>query len=92
MRILTPRPPDVTGSYGAQAEEWIAGNLGDRLEPWQTFALDRMLEHRADGSLRWPEVLLTVSRQSGKTILLRGACAWRARPRVQGCSASRRRS
>lgn len=77
-RILTPTPPEVTGSYGADCEEWIAENLGDRLRPWQRFALERALEHRADGSLRWPEVLLTVSRQSGKTILLRGLCGWRA--------------
>jgi len=77
-RILTPRPSDVVGSYGEVCEDWIASCLGDRLRPWQRFVLDRALEHRADGSLRWPEVLLTVSRQSGKTVLERGLCGWRA--------------
>ena len=90
-RILTPRPDDVTGSYGAAAELWIATHLGDRLRPWQRLVLDRALEHRADGSLRWEQVLLTVSRQQGKTILERGLCGWRASSRAT-CSASRRRS
>jgi hypothetical protein len=76
-RVETPVPGDVTGSYGPLAEEWIAVHLGDRLRPWQRYALNRALEHRADGSLRWSEVLLTVARQSGKTILLRGLCGWR---------------
>jgi hypothetical protein len=76
-RILTPRPSDVTGSYGELAEVWIAVHLGDRLRPWQRFVLERALEHRADGSLRWEQVLLTVSRQTGKTILERGLCGWR---------------
>jgi hypothetical protein len=76
-RIETPTPADVTGTYGPEAEEWIAVNLGDRLRPWQRYVLGRALEHRADGSLRWGEVLLTVARQSGKTVLLRGLCGWR---------------
>jgi len=36
-----------------------------------------MLEYRADGTLYWRRVILTVSRQSGKSILSRGTCAWR---------------
>jgi hypothetical protein len=77
-RIATPVPSDVTGSYGELAEEWIAVHLGDRLRPWQRYVLERALEHRQDGSLRWEQVLLTVSRQQGKTILERGLCGWRA--------------
>jgi hypothetical protein len=77
-RIETPTPSDVTGTYGPLAEEWAAVHLGDRLRPWQRYSLGRALEHRADGSLRWGEVLLTVSRQSGKTVLERGLCGWRA--------------
>jgi phage terminase large subunit-like protein len=45
--------------------------------PWQAWALDRALEHRADGSLRWPVVVLSVSRQSGKSIIGRIVCGWR---------------
>jgi hypothetical protein len=51
--------------------------LHDELRPWQRYALDRILEHREDGSLRWRRVILTVSRQSGKSILSRGLCGWR---------------
>ena len=76
-RLETPRPSDVTGSYGAEAAAWIGAYLGDELRPFQRYALERVLEHRADGSLRWRRVLLTVSRQSGKSILSRGLCGWR---------------
>jgi hypothetical protein len=76
-RIETPSPSDVAGSYGAAAEEWSAVVLGVRLRPWQRYVLDRALEHREDGSLRWPNVLLTVSRQSGKTVLIPILCGWR---------------
>jgi hypothetical protein len=76
-RIATPTPSDVTGSYGAEAEDWAATALGYRLRPWQKYALRRALEHRADGSLRWPNVLLTVSRQSGKTVLIPTVSGWR---------------
>ena len=76
-RICTPTPRDVTGSYGAEAEDWAAVALGHRLRPWQRFVLRRALEHRRDGSLRWSNVLLTVSRQSGKTVLIPVLCGWR---------------
>lgn len=76
-RIATPTPSDVTGSYGAEAEEWAAVALGYHLRPWQRYVLGRALEHRADGSLRWANVLLTVSRQSGKTVLIPSVCGWR---------------
>ena len=76
-RLETRRPSDVTGSYGAEACEWIRVYLRDDLRPWQRHALERILEHREDGSLRWRRVILTVSRQSGKSILSRGLCGWR---------------
>jgi hypothetical protein len=76
-RLETPRPSDVVGSYGAEAAGWIARYLRDELRPWQRYALERVLEHREDGSLRWRRVILTVSRQSGKSILSRGLCGWR---------------
>ena len=76
-RLETPRPADVVGSYGAEAAGWIGRYLRDELRPWQRYALERILEHRADGSLRWRRVILTVSRQSGKSILSRGLCGWR---------------
>jgi hypothetical protein len=76
-RLETARPGDVVGSYGAEAAGWIARYLGDELRPWQRYALERLLEHREDGSLRWRRAVLTVSRQSGKSVLSRGLCGWR---------------
>ena len=76
-RLETPRPSDVVGSYGAEAAGWIGHYLRDGLRAWQRYALERLLEHRADGSLRWRRVILTVSRRSGKSVLSRGLCGWR---------------
>jgi hypothetical protein len=67
----------VTGSYGPEAVAWIRHYLGTELRPWQEYAIGRALEHRADGRLRWRRVILTVSRQSGKSVLARGLCGWR---------------
>jgi len=76
-RLYTERPRDVTGSYGGRACEWAEEVLHVEVRPWQRWALDRALEHRADGSLRWGVVLLSVSRQSGKSIVGRIVCGWR---------------
>ena len=76
-RMFTDRPDDVTGSYGGLACEWAARVLRVELRPWQRWALDRALEHRADGSLRWRTVVLSVSRQSGKSVTGRAVCGWR---------------
>jgi hypothetical protein len=76
-RLETGRPSDVTGSYGPEAVAWIRHYLGTELRPWQEYALGRVLDHRADGRLRWRRVILTVSRQSGKSVLARGLCGWR---------------
>ena len=44
---------------------------------WQRYALDRALEHDADGHLVWSTVIITVGRQSGKSWLSRALCMWR---------------
>ena len=76
-RIYTETPRDVTGSYGSHAVEWARTALDVECRPWQSWTLQRALEHRADGSLRWPVVVLSVSRQSGKSIIGRIVCGWR---------------
>ena len=76
-RIWTQTPPDVTGSYGDQCLTWASENLGIDCRPWQRWAITRALEHRADGSLRWSVVVLTVSRQSGKSWVGKAVCGWR---------------
>jgi hypothetical protein len=76
-RLFTRKPADVTGTYGPEAAKWARESLEIELLPWQAWALDRILEHRADGSLRWRIVVLTVARQSGKSVLGRVGCGWR---------------
>jgi phage terminase large subunit-like protein len=51
--------------------------MGLELFGWQRYALERALEHDADGHLVWPLVIITVGRQSGKSVLSRAVCMWR---------------
>ena len=61
-RLETPRPDDVVGSMGEEAADWIDAEtvVGGPLMGWQRHVLDRALEVRADGSLRWPVVVVSV--------------------------------
>ncbi len=76
-RLETGRPAAVRGSYGGQAQEWLRDVFGLELRGWQAYALDRALEHDADGALIWSTVICTVGRQSGKSVLSRALCMWR---------------
>ena len=76
-RYMTAPHPDAVGSYGAGALEFLEAEAGIALRWWQRLALVRQLEHDADGLLVWITVLLTTSRQVGKSVLLRGGATWR---------------
>jgi len=79
-RLENAVPGDVVGSLGGEAVEWVNVNgvLGDSvLRPWQEYVLERALEVRADGSLRWPVVIVSTARQQGKSYLLRALALWR---------------
>jgi len=52
--------------------------FGMVLRPWQAYAVNRALEHDANGDLVWSIVVLTVARQSGKSWIARGVNSWRA--------------
>jgi hypothetical protein len=67
----------VRGSYGQQASDWLRDVYGLQLRGWQRYAITRALEHDEDGALVWPIVVLTVGRQSGKSVLSRAICMWR---------------
>src|SRR6187431_776274 len=66
----------------------LAALLGTPLMPWQRYVADVALELHPDDPGRWryPTVIVTVPRQSGKTTLLRAValdrCLTRARTRV----------
>ena len=82
-RLMTSAHPTATGTYGPAFVRWVDGQ--PQLHPrktqgllwWQRLVAYRALEHDADGALVWRNVLLTVSRQSGKSWLLRSLIAWR---------------
>ena len=84
MAITAPHP-EAVGSYGLQAIEWAreVGLAPRGLRWWQRLSLLRALEHRADGSLCWKTVILSASRRSGKSLLMRVLACWRmAHPEI----------
>ena len=76
-RLETARPGAVVGSYGEAARSWLREVYGLELRGWQAYALERALEHDEHGVLAWPLVVLSVGRQSGKSVLSRAVCMWR---------------
>lgn len=76
-RLETRAPAALLGSYGESAAVWLRDVYGMDLRGWQRHALDRALEHDAEGNLLWPTVIITVGRQSGKSYLARAVCMWR---------------
>ena len=75
--FATPRDPDARSS-GARVAV-IAEMLGTPLMPWQRQVADVALERDPDDPTRWryPTVVVTVPRQSGKTTLVRAVAVER---------------
>lgn len=69
-RLQSPRHPEAVGSYGALAESEGRAKLGVELRWFQRYAVRRLLEHRADGSLCWAEAFVSAARQVGKSYLI----------------------
>lgn len=76
-RYMTAPHPLAVGSLGVEAIDWLSREAGIECRWWQRLVLVRQLEHDADGRLVWPEVLLSTSRQSGKSTALRAGAMWR---------------
>lgn len=74
---MSPVPPDATGSYGAEAVEWIEKAERKRLRWWQRLAITRQLEHREDGSLCHRVIIESAPRRAGKSVRVRGLALWR---------------
>lgn len=83
MGDATPRF-SVMPTPGAPSElpavEVITRKIGTPLIPWQAWAARVMTERRIDDPrrYRWPDILTTVERQSGKTTTVRGVLLTRA--------------
>lgn len=77
-RYATTRDPGARTAGGRVAV--IADALGTPLMPWQRYVADVALERHPDDPRRWryPVVVVTVPRQSGKTTLLRAVAVERA--------------
>jgi Phage Terminase len=82
-RLVTGKHPRAVGTYGPAIAEWALERPGLHtrriadLRWWQYYALDRIFEHDDDGALVWETVLLSGSRQIGKSVLERCAVSWR---------------
>lgn len=63
-------------SLGFEAESFATDVLGISLLPWQRYWLIHALELRGDGGYRFRTVLTLVSRQQGKTSLLKIVSLW----------------
>jgi hypothetical protein len=86
-RVMSGKHPDAVGTLGYEAIEWIeARRAADPAVPkrakslrwFQRLTLVRLLEVDADGLLVWESLLLSTSRQIGKSVLLREIALWRA--------------
>lgn len=77
-RFMTLPHPRAVGTYGPEVVALFARMHAPRqLRWWQRLAAYRILEHDADGVLVWSEYIGTISRQGGKSWLLRVLALWR---------------
>lgn len=74
--LQSPRSPLAVNSYGYLVQRWMRRRLGMELGPWQSYALERMLEHDADGNLLARITLISVGRQNGKSVVVRSLIGW----------------
>jgi hypothetical protein len=74
--LESPRSPLATGSFGPKVTKWVKRRLHITLDPWQQYALWRMLEHDADMNLLASTALVSVARQNGKSVIVRGIVGW----------------
>ena len=76
-RLMTGPHPVAVASLGASFCAWSKRRTGRDLRWWQQLVIARLLEVDDAGRLIWDSLLLTLSRQLGKSWLLRELCLWR---------------
>jgi len=74
--LESPVSPLAVGSFGPKVVRWAKRRLKLTLDPWQQYALWRMLEHDADMNLLAHLALLSVARQNGKSVIVRALVGW----------------
>lgn len=78
-RYMSPPHPRAVGSLGEEVERQAKERTGRELRWWQRLAVRRILEVDSGGELCWPEWLLSLARQGGKSWVLRELAMWRLR-------------
>ena len=76
-RLMSAPHRRAVGSLGREFIGWAETRTGRRLRWWQRLVATRLLEIDADGRLVWEVLILSLSRQLGKSWLLRELCLWR---------------
>lgn len=71
-------PPTPGSAHDLAAVREVAAMLGTPLMPWQAQVARVATERLADGRWRYPVVVVTVPRQSGKTTLMRSVLVQRS--------------
>jgi len=76
-RLMSVPHRRAVGSLGPEFIRWAEERTGRPLRWWQKLVATRLLEVDAEGRLVWEAMVLTMSRQLGKSWLLRELCLWR---------------
>jgi hypothetical protein len=76
-RLMTVPHPAAVGSLGTEFCAWAEERSGRPLRWWQRLTVARVLEVDGSGVLCWQAALVSLSRQLGKSWLLRELCLWR---------------
>ena len=76
-RLMSAPHPAAVDTLGPQFCDWTHGRSGRPLRWWQRLVGYRLLEVDANGRLVWDALILTLSRQLGKSWLLRELLLWR---------------
>jgi hypothetical protein len=77
-RLMTVPHPRAEGSIGLELVEWARSELGIVFRWWQRLFAVRLLEVDVEGMLVWTAALLTLARQSGKSLFVYALCDWRS--------------
>jgi hypothetical protein len=76
-RLMSVPHRRAVGTLGPTFVRYAERRSGRKLRWWQRLVAYRMLEVDAAGELVWGTVVLSMSRQLGKSWLLRELCLWR---------------
>jgi hypothetical protein len=77
-RNLSESHPDAVGTLADSWLPWLDREFGFVPRPWQRVVFERALEVDAEGRLCWRNVVVSCSRQNGKSLMIRALAVARA--------------